>query len=479
MGLITPEQYKESLNDGRVVYYKGERVENVATHPDLSVPVDLMSIDYAMTEDSKYRDLAVIEDAETGELISRYYYKPQNAEDLLKAHELIVMATSLGDGYIPLAHDIGADALNAISITANLMGNQDYIDRIENYRKVLQKEDLATCSGVTDVKGDRLLRPSDPGQTHPDYYVRVVDKNNKGIVVRGAKVHITGAAYCNDIFVLPCRAMTEADVDYAVAFAIPANTKGIKQVCRPFRSHITPLEFPIQRPVRVHTDSLIVFDDVLVPWERVFLCGEWKFAGTMVYNFALMHRRTGCSYRIPLSEQLVGAAVAIAEYNGVFKAPHVREKLTDLIIYLETLKSLSKTACYDFVMRGGLAVPNPIATNMAKYHFAHNYHDVVKVIQDLAGGLLVTAPTYKDYQHPDLHDDIDKYLGARKGISTENRLRMFNLIRRITSADLETICLHGEGSPMAERMTIYTEAREVLSECKKLVEEMAEIRLSA
>lgn len=479
MGLITPEQYKESLKDGRVVYYKGEKVENVVTHPDLCVPVDLMSIDYAMAEDPKYRDLAVIEDPETGEAISRYYYKPQNAEDLLKAHELIVTATSLGDGYIPLAHDIGADSLNAINITANLMGNQDYIDRIENYRKVLQKEDLATCSGVSDVKGDRSLRPSDPGQTHPDYYVRVVDRNTTGIVVRGAKVHITGAAYCNDIIVLPCHAMSEADADYAVAFAIPANTKGIKQICRPFRSHITPLEFPIERPVRVHTDSLIIFDDVLVPWERVFLCGEWKFAATMVYNFALMHRRTGCSYRIPLSEQLVGAAVAIAEYNGVFKTPHVREKLTDLIIYLETLKSLSKTACYDFVMRGGLAVPNPIATNMAKYHFAHNYHDVVKVIQDLAGGLLVTAPTYKDYQHPDLRDDIDKYLGARKGISTENRLRMFNLIRRITSADLETICLHGEGSPMAERMTIYAEARDVLSECKKLVEEMAEIRLSA
>ena len=479
MGLITPEQYRESLNDGRVVYYKGERVNNVSTHPELGVCVDTMAVDYEMAEDPKYHDLAVLKDPDTGELISRYYYKPQNAEDLLKAHDLIVKATELGDGYIPLAHDIGADALNAISITANLTGNQDYIDRIENYRKVLQQEDLATCAGVTCVKGDRLLRPSDPGQTHPDYYVHVVDKNNKGIIVRGAKVHITGAAYCNDIFVVPCHAMTEADADYAVAFAIPANTKGIKQVCRPFRSHITPLEFPLERPVRVHTDSLIIFDDVLVPWERVFLCGEWKYAATMVYNFALMNRRTGCSYRIPMSEQLVGAAAAIAEYNGIADAPHVREKITDLVIYLETLKSLSKTACYDFVMRGGLAVPNPISTNMAKYHFAHNYHDVVKIIEDLAGGLLVTAPTYKDYQHPELHDDIDKYLGGKNGISTENRLRMFDLIRRITSADLETICLHGEGSPIAERMTIYAEARQVLSECKKLVEDMAEIKQGA
>jgi 4-hydroxybutyryl-CoA dehydratase/vinylacetyl-CoA-Delta-isomerase len=321
-----------------------------------------------------------------------------------------------------------------------------------------------------------MLRPSDPGQAHPDSYVRMLDKTSKGIVVRGAKMHITGAAYCNDIFVIPCRAMTEADADYAVAFAIPANTKGIRQVCRPFNSQRSSLEFPNTRPVRVHTDSLIIFDDVLVPWERVFMCGEWKHAATMVYNFALMHRRTGCAYRIPLSEQFVGVGVAIAEYNGISKAPHVKEKLTDLIIYLETLKSLSKTACYDFVMRGGVAVPNPIATNMAKYHFAHYYHDVIKIVQDLAGGLVVTAPTYKDFQHPELHDDIDKYLVANKNISAENRLRMIDLIRRITKAEMETICLHGEGSPMAERMTIFMEAGKVLAECKQLVEEMAQIK---
>jgi 4-hydroxybutyryl-CoA dehydratase/vinylacetyl-CoA-Delta-isomerase len=435
-----------------------------------------MAIDYEMCEDPKHRELAVMEDPETGNEISRYYYKPQNADDLLKAHELIVTATALGDGYIPLAHDIGADALNAIEITANMMQNQEYIDRIVNYRKVLQDQDLATCAAVTCVKGDRMLRPSHPEQAHPDFNLRIVEKNDKGIIVRGAKVHITGAAYCNDIIAIPCRAMTDKDGDYALAFAIPANTKGIRQVCRPFTSHISSLEFPNDRPLRVHTDSLIIFDDVLVPWERVFLCGEWEFAATMVYNFALMHRRTGCSYRIPLSEQFVGVGAAIAEYNGISKAPHVKEKLIDLVIYLETLKSLSKTACYDFVTRGGLAVPNPIATNMAKYHFAHNYHDVVKIVEDLAGGLLVTAPTYKDYSHPDLHDDIDKYLQGAKHVTTENRLRMFDLIRRITTADLETICLHGEGSPMAERMTIFMEAGKVLKDCQAIVEDMAQIK---
>jgi 4-hydroxybutyryl-CoA dehydratase/vinylacetyl-CoA-Delta-isomerase len=474
MALKTAEQYKESLKDGRLVYYKGEKIEDVTTHPDLGVCVNTMAIDYEMAEDPKYRDLAVVEDPEYGP-ISRYYYTPKNSEDLLKAHELIVTSTTLSDGYIPLAHDIGADALNAIAITASMMGRKEYTERITNFRRYLQKNDIAICAGVSDVKGDRSLRPSDPKQAHPDFHVRVVKKDDKGIIVRGAKIHITGAAYCNEVFVIPCRSLSEADKDYAVAFALPVNTKGITMICRPFRSHISPLEFPNRRPVRVHTDAFIIFDDVFVPWERVFLCGEWKFAATMVYNFALLHRRTGCSYRVPLSEQLLGAAAAIAEYNGIASAPHVREKLTELVIYLETLKALSKAACYDYVMHGGIAVPNPVTTNIAKYHFAHQYHEIVRIVQDLAGGLVVTAPTYKDWQLPELKDDIEKYLGGKAGVPTEHRLRMFDLIRRITNADLETIALHGEGSPYAERMTIYMEAQKLMADCKKIAEALAQI----
>ncbi len=475
MGLKTVQQYKESLRDGRAVYYKGERVADVTAHPDLSVCVDTMALDYEIAERPEYRELAVVYDEELGEEISRYYHVPRDGQDLVKQLELIIAATRLGDGFIPLAHDIGADALNAVSITANMLGKAEYGERIEAYRKYLKQNDLAVVAAVTDVKGDRMLRPSDPKQAHADYYVRVVDRGRDGIVVRGAKIHISGAMNSNEFFVIPCRAMTEADRDYAVAFAIPTNTKGLKLVCRPFHSHITPLEFPNSRPVRVHTDSLIIFDDVFVPWERVFLCGEWKFAGVMAHNFALLHRRTGCAYRIPMSEQLLGVAQAIAEYNGVANAPHVVEKITDVVIYLQTLRSLSYAACLDYVTYGGIPVPNPMTTNIAKYHFANNYHSIVKIVQDLAGGLLVTAPTYKDYQLPDLHDDIDKYLGGVAGVPTENRLRMFDLIRRILGADRETIALHGEGSLQAQRLTIYAEAKKDIAACKKMAEEQAEV----
>jgi 4-hydroxybutyryl-CoA dehydratase/vinylacetyl-CoA-Delta-isomerase len=475
MGLKTAQEYKESLRDGRVVYYKGEKVEDVTRHPELSVCVDTMALDYELAEQPENRELAVVYDEELGEEISRYYHLPQNGEDLLKQFDLIVASTRLGDGFIPLAHDIGADALNAISITARMIGNQDYIDRIENYRTHLKKHDLAVVTGMTDVKGDRMLRPSDPGQANEDFYVRVVDRKPEGIVVRGAKVHISGAPYSNELFVIPSRAMTEADKDYAVAFAIPVDTKGLKQIGRPFKAHISPLEFPNSRPIRVHTDSLIIFDDVLVPWERVFLCGEWKSAASLVYNFALLHRRTGCAYRIPMSEQFLGVAQAIAEYNGVADAPQVKEKITELVMYLEVLRSLSRAACLDYVDHSGIAVPNPVSTNIAKFHFADEYHKVVKIVQDLAGGLLVTAPTYKDFQLPELQPDIQKYLEAKAGIPTETRLRMFDLIRRLTGADRETIALHGEGSLQAQRMTILAEARRTIAECKKMVEEQAEV----
>ena len=475
MGLKTVQEYKDSLKDGRLVYYKGERVMDVTTHPELSVAVDTMALDYHLAELPEYHDLATVYDEALGEQINRYYYLPRNGEDLLKQFDLIVASTRMGDGFIPLAHDIGSDALNAISITANSMRSAEYIQRIEAYRTYLKKSDIAVVTAMTDVKGDRLLRPSDPGQNHPDYYVHVVDRNQDGIIVRGAKLHITGAPYANEIFVIPSRAMGEADADYALAFAIPVNTKGIKMVGRPFHSRITPLEFPNSRAVRVHTDALIIFDDVFVPWERVFLCGEWKYSATLVYNFALMHRRTGCAYRIPMSEQFLGVAKAIAEYNGIANAPHVREKLTDLVIYLETLRSMSRAACLDYVTYDGIAVPNPISTNIAKYYFANEYHRVVKIIEDLAGGLLVTAPTYKDYQVPDLQGDFDKYLSAKAGYPAEQRLRMLDLSRRSSGADRETIALHGEGSLQAQRMTILAEARQVIDQCRKMVEQQAEI----
>ena len=485
MGLMSVKEYKESLRDDRVVYLMGKRVNDVTTDPMLKVGVDTGAIDYLMAEMPEFRDLATVT-LEDGEVISRYYYSPKTGEDLIKRHELMVTGTRLGGGVIPFVHDIGADGMNAINITANMVGNEEYSKRAEDYRKYLQKNDLSVAVAMSDVKGDRHLHPSDPNLKHPDYYVHVVDKNDEGITVRGAKMHITAAPYVNELFVIPCRNMSEKDEDYAIAFAVPVNTKGIIQICHPVGKGMrteSELDFPVDMPARMHTESLIIFDDVFVPWNRVFLCGEYHAIMPLVYNFAYLHRHTAASYRIPLSEALLGMAFASAIYNGIDNYSHIREKLTDLIIYVQTLKSLAKASCIDYVVHEGIPIPNPVLSNIAKYTFASQYYDCVKIIQDLAGGAVVTSPTYKDYQSPETRDYVEKYMGGIADVSTENRLRMLQLVRRMTASDMGgysgVVSLHAEGSLAAQRMMIYAESFQEMQEYKKLAEIAAGIKVDS
>jgi 4-hydroxybutyryl-CoA dehydratase/vinylacetyl-CoA-Delta-isomerase len=476
MGLKSPEEFKESLRDGRVVYINGEKVEDVTTHPQLKVAVETAATDYVMAEMPEFRDLAVVVDEKTGEPYSRYFYRPKNGEDLLKRHELMLAASRLNYTTTPFAREM-IDSFNGCAVTAYAMGNKDYIERIEAYLEYLKKNDLSLAGAITDVKGDRSLRAADPKQKHPDYYVRVVDRNKDGIVVRGAKVHITGSAYLNEMIVMPCRNMTEADADYAVAFATPVNANGIIQITHPFDYHRGASDFPVDLPVRSHTDALIIFDDVFVPWERVFLCGEWQYAVTAVYNFAYLHRHTAVTYHIAWVELLVGLAAAMTEYIGVSRAANIREEMTELIYYLNTMKSLARASCIDCVMEGGLAIPNPVTANVAKYFYANNYHSVVKIVEDICGGLLTTAPTYQDWQNSETKDFMDKYLGGRADVSTEARLRILQTLRHYPclGTELDVNNIHAEGSLMAERLTIYAEARQDLALYKKLAEVLSGI----
>jgi 4-hydroxybutyryl-CoA dehydratase/vinylacetyl-CoA-Delta-isomerase len=197
----------------------------------------------------------------------------------------------------------------------------------------------------------------------------------------------------------------------------------------------------------------------------------------LVYNFAYLHRHTAASYRIPVSEAMVGAAQAMAEYNGIDKVPHVREKITNLIIYVDTLKSLARASCMDFITHGGIPIPNPVISNIAKYHFAENIHNCIKAIEDIAGGLLITVPTYKDFQNPETKGYIEKYLGGKAGIPTEHRLRMLQLIRRrLATFETEVLALHAEGSLQAQRMTIYGESQAEIQKYKQWAEMAAGIK---
>jgi 4-hydroxybutyryl-CoA dehydratase/vinylacetyl-CoA-Delta-isomerase len=220
---------------------------------------------------------------------------------------------------------------------------------------------------------------------------------------------------------------------------------------------------------------MIVFDNVFVPWERVFMCGEWQFSMLLAYTFASFHRFTAISYKIPIVEVMAGVGIAMAEANGIERVGHVRGKLAEMAAYVETLKALTNAAAKDPIMYGEIAVPNPLIANMAKLHFASKYHQFIQLIQDVAGGIITTAPTYKDWQNPDIHEYMEHYLGGSERFTTEQRLRLIELAHRmVASAEhghMEVTTVHAEGSMEAQKMMILFEAP--LAEYSSMAKRMA------
>jgi aromatic ring hydroxylase len=459
MSLRTPQQYLDSLRDGRRVFYRGRRVEDVTAHPVIGIAARHAAIDYEMAEQEAYRELAVAGGR------SRYYVPPQGAEDLLARSRLIEEATRLGGTLVVLIKEIGTDALFGLSIVCAEMDRRlgtDYLARVKTFHERCAEGDLALAVAQTDVKGDRSLGPAEQGaQGHPDAYLRIVERRPDGIVVRGCKAHTSVSTNANEIIVLPTRAMGEADADYAVAFAVPADAPGLTMIASPHGGSVAEknaFEHPVSARHKM-METLTVFEDVFVPQERVFLAGEWQFAGPLALTFVEFHRFTAVSYKLPLVDALVGTALLLAEYNGVARAGHVRDKLAWLIAYAEGLRALTETAARRCrVHPPGIAAPDPLTVNTAKLHFATNYHQAVARLQDIAGGLLVTYPAEEDLRSPELGPLVRRYLGGKLGVDVEARLRALNLAADLTASDFggyqEVLAVHAEGSIEAEKLTI-------------------------
>ena len=336
MALRTPEEFVSSLRDGREVYVKGERVPDVTLHPYLRIGVATASVDYQVALDEECRDFAVVE--EGGKPINRLLQRPRSSEDLLKRREMVEHGSRLCRGFPPFAKEGGADALNAVLVATKRTDDQrgtEYHDRARAFRRHICGGDLSLAVAMTDVKGDRSRHPAQ--QEDPDMYLRVVEERSDGIVVRGAKAHLTSGPYTNEILVLPTRNMNAEDSPYAVAFAVPVNAPGIKLVTKENRyENRSTGDYPISPRYDI-IEALTIFDDVFVPWERVFLKGEHEFATTFVEMFANYHRVTAAAYKYPFLELLVGTALLLAEANGVDRVGHVRDKIASLVMYAETV----------------------------------------------------------------------------------------------------------------------------------------------
>jgi 4-hydroxybutyryl-CoA dehydratase / vinylacetyl-CoA-Delta-isomerase len=453
MALRTAAQFLAGLRDTREVYYRGERVPNVVDHPELGVAARHASIDFELAENPKFHDLAVHREA-PGEY-SAYYRVPRHSQDLLSRSKLIEAGTTEGATLVLLIKEIGTDALFALKRVLGRNADTQGLQRVEAFYRRCRDNDLAMAVAQTDVKGDRGKRPSE--QSDPDMYVRVVEKRAGGIVVSGAKIHTSCTPYVDEVIVLPSRSMGPGDESWSLAFAIPAATPGLRLYAS---DYLHGTDDPFTRPISTKhkmVETLTVFDNVFVPWERVFFVDRPDLAGATALTFVEFHRFTAVSYKLPLLDAMVGAAIAIAKANGIDRAGHVRDKLTWLGGYAETVRGLTELAALRCKLENGVAYPDVFTTNMAKWTFARDFHRAIETLQDLAGGLLVTGPSGMDWNSTEVRPALEKYLPG--AWPADRRIALMNLISDMTTrlygGYQAVLAVHAEGSMEAEKLAMF------------------------
>jgi 4-hydroxybutyryl-CoA dehydratase / vinylacetyl-CoA-Delta-isomerase len=441
----TAEQYLDGLRDGRQVYYRGEQVTDVTEHEELGIVSRHAALDFAFAEERP--DLAVTDDHST------YYHLPRDGADLRRRSSLIEAATAFGKTLVLLVKEIGTDALFALHRIAS---GTEHEANVRGFYEQCRDRDLALAVAQTDVKGDRTKGPSD--QADQDLYVRVVERRPDGVVVRGAKAHTSYTPQADELIVIPTRALAEGEEDWAIAFAVPVATPGVKLFCSDFlHADRDPWARPVSAAHRM-VETLTVFDDVFVPNERLFLDGDTRRAGRLALTFVEFHRFTAVSYKLPLVDCFVGLAAALAEANGIQRASHVRDKLIHLIGYAETVRGLTHLAADRFRIDEptGIAYPDPLTTNLAKWQFARGYLEAVERVIDIAGGLLVTGPSGYDWRSDAVRPYLEKYLAG--ATPAAERLALLNLAGDLLAREYAgyqaVLAVHAEGSLEAEKMMI-------------------------
>ncbi|HWS76085.1 MAG TPA: 4-hydroxyphenylacetate 3-hydroxylase N-terminal domain-containing protein [Quisquiliibacterium sp.] len=424
MALKTPQQYLESLRDGRVIYWEGEKIEDITTHPLFKVPLELMCSDYQYN-DERYGELRRYT-TEDGTQAHRVYQIPRSEQDLNTRVEMMRSAMSIGTAV--------SSVYMALMSVKDEVGrvNPMYAENIERMYKYCRDNDLRAAEVITDPKGDRKRRANE--QDDPDLYVRIVEKRKDGIVVRGAKLHITAASVIHELVVMPTKAMKEIEADYAVSFSIPVNTPGVKIINRSFApAELNAFDYPASSH---HScpEGFVVFDDVFVPWDRVFLAGEMQLAGTLARSLGLWERTGGVVESVKVSELFVGLAQLVTEMQGKDSDPIAQNSIAELITYAEMLRMSLDYACRHFDSSpSGMVYPNVLAINAAKYYYANNFHATVKYLHDLGGGLTMTLPLEADLRNPESGKYMRKYLHTKQGVDVETRMRVYNMIRDLTA----------------------------------------------
>jgi len=480
--MMTRQEYIDSLKKLNLdVWLLGEKVEDPTTHPIIVPSMNSVAMTYELAQHPEYEDLMTATSNLTGQKVNRFTHIHQSAQDLVKKVKMQrLLGQKTGSCF---QRCVGMDAANAIYSTTfecDKAHGTNYFERFVEYWKMIQEKDLTVDGAMTDPKGDRGLSPSQ--QADPDLYLRVVERRPDGIVVRGSKAHQTGMVNSHEVVVMPTVAMKEQDKDYAVAFALPCDAKGIfmiygRQSCDTRKLEHNDLD--VGNAQFGGHEALVIFDDVFVPNDRIFMDGEYDFAGMLVERFASYHRQSYGGCKVGVGDVLIGAAATIAEYNGAQKASHIKDKLIEMTHLNETLYCCGiSCSCEGCETASGNWYVDGLLANVCKQNVTRFPYEIARLAEDIAGGIMVTMPSKQDWDNEKLRPYIDKYLRGVACVPTENRMRMLRLIENITlgtaAVGYRTESMHGAGSPQAQRIMIARQSN--LEHKKKLAKDIAGIK---
>jgi 4-hydroxybutyryl-CoA dehydratase/vinylacetyl-CoA-Delta-isomerase len=461
--MITADAYVQSLRDlgSRRVYAFGEKIDNMVDYPLIRPSINSVAMTYRLAEMPEYSDLLTVTSSLTGKKINRFTHLHQGPEDLMnKVKMLRLLGTLTGTCF---QRCVGMDALNAMWSTTYECDKQygsAYHERFKKYLTLWQENDWTVDGAMTDPKGDRAVGPG--GQTDPDVFVHVVERNDKGIVVRGAKIHQTGVLNSHEILVMPTQAMKPEEKDFAVAFSVSAADPSLLYIYGRQASDTRKLEnsqIDVGNIKYGGQEAAVIFENTFIPWENVYLCGETDYAGMLVERFAGYHRQSYGGCKVGNGDVLIGAVQSIAEYNGIAKASHVKDKIIEMIHLNETLYCCG-IACSAEGRKtpAGNYLIDMMLANICKQNVTRLPYEIARLAQDIAGGLLVTMPSAADFDQEETGAWCRKLFTGAPGVPVENRRRMFRLIENMTigasAVGYLTESMHGAGSPQAQRIMI-------------------------
>jgi 4-hydroxybutyryl-CoA dehydratase/vinylacetyl-CoA-Delta-isomerase len=481
MALKTPQQYEDSLRKMNFkIYLMGELIQNPVDNPIIRPSMNSVKMTYALAQDPQHEDLMTTKSHLTGKKINRFTTLHQSTEDLVKK---VKMQRLLGQQTAScFQRCVGMDAINAVDSTTFEMDRKlgtRYHERFTKFLKMVQDEDMTVDGAMTDTKGDRGLAPHE--QADPDLFVHVVEKNDKGIVVRGAKAHQTGAVNSHFILVMPTIAMSKEDADYAVSFVCPADAEGVYYIYGRQSCDTRKLEggtIDVGNAEFGGHEALMVFDNLFVPWENVLMCGEYEFSGMLVERFAGYHRQSYGGCKVGVGDVLIGAAALAADYNGTARASHVKDKLIEMTHLNETLYSCG-IACSSqgHKTASGTYLIDLLLANVCKQNVTRFPYEIARLAEDIAGGLMVTMASEKDLQHPEIGKVLEKYLKGSASVACKDRCRIMRLVENITlgtaAVGYRTESMHGAGSPQAQRIMIGRQGN--VEQKKKMAKKIAGI----